>query len=38
LTNGDIPPDFRIVVRLSGSLAHSANAPTTFTKTSSGWL
>ncbi len=38
LINGDIPPALRIAVRLSGSLAHSANAPTTFTNTSSGWL
>ncbi len=38
LTNGDIPLAFRIAVRLSASFAHSANAPTTLTRTSSGWL
>lgn len=37
-TRGGIPPDFRMVVRIAGTCAHSARAPTTFTRTSSGWF
>ena len=33
LTSGDTPPDFRMDARLSGSWAHSANAPTVFIRT-----
>lgn len=33
LTSGETPPDFLIEARLSGSWAHSANAPTVFIKT-----
>lgn len=36
-TNDGIPPDFRITIRFSGSWAHSPKAPTTLTRTSSGW-
>lgn len=35
LTNGEMPPDFRIEARLSGSCEHSAKAPTVFISTSS---
>lgn len=35
LTKGDTPPDFLMDARFSGSCAHSANAPTVFTRTSS---
>jgi len=35
LINGETPPDLRMLVRLSASWAHSANAPTVFIRTSS---
>lgn len=36
-TSGWMPPHFRTMTRFSYSWQHSPSAPTTFTRTSSGW-